>query len=339
MRIAPGCVDSTRAVVSRRAFLAAVAAVGFAPILGGAQRSDRMRRIGFLSPATAFRPESEELVWRPLGKLGWHEGANLVIERRYAAGRTELLQPMAEELVKLRVEAIVAHGTPAALAAKRATGTIPIVIHRSGDPVALGLVSGLSRPGGNITGTSTISPQLDAKRLELVREVLPHAKRIGEMTYSPNPLYRATSKQKEDLYRSFKLTPIFVDATEAGALETAVEEVARRGGQALIIGAEALFIQSLDSIVAAARRSSMPLIGPSPSWLGTGVLMGYGPSEDEYLENMAALVDQILKGAKPGDLPIRQPAKFEMGIDLNAAKALGITVPKSVLMRADVVIR
>lgn len=200
-------------------------------------------------------------------------------------------------------------------------------------------MASLSRPGGNVTGTSTISPQLDAKRLELVREMLPHVRRIGEMIYSPNPVHRAIRKDKEDLYRSFGLTPIFVDAMEANEIALAIDEVARRGGQALIVPTEPLFTQNLSTIVAATRRSSLPLMAGESSWLGTGVLVSYGPSELEFLENLAGLVDQILRGAKPGDLPVRQPTKFEMAIDLNAAKALGITVPQSVLVRADHVVR
>jgi putative ABC transport system substrate-binding protein len=323
----------------RRALVAAITAASVMPMLSSAQQPEKVRRISFLAYFAPLGPKDEEWFWGPLYNRGWRERENIVIERRFASGRNELLKPMAEELVGLRVELIVAQGTVAALAAKSATRTIPIVAHRSGDPVASGLVPSLSRPGGNITGTSTISSQLDAKRIELVRELLPQAKRIGEIFYSPNPVYRASLKDKEDAYRLLGLTPIFVDVTEARELERAIDEVARLGGQALIISTEPLFEENLSTIVAAARRSSILLVGGTPGWRGRGLVVSYGPSEIEYVENLAALIDQILKGAKPGDLPIRQPTKFELAIDLNAAKALGITVPQSVLVRADYVTR
>ena len=292
---------------SRRALLAAVAAAGLGPILGRAQQPGKVRSIGFLANASPFEPKYNEWYWRPLHNRGWRERENIVIERRWASEQNELLKPMAEELVKLRVELIVGHGTRAALAAKSVTGTTPIVVHRSGDPVASGLVASLSRPGGNVTGTSTITVQLDVKRLELVREMLPHAKRIGEMIHSPNPVHLAARKYKEDLYRSFGLTPIFVDAKEASEIERAIDEVVGRGGQALIFPTETLFGQNLSTIVTAARRSSLPLVAGESSALGTGVLVSYGPSELEFVENLAGLVDQILRGRSQATCPFASP--------------------------------
>jgi len=298
-----------------------------------------MRRIGFLSPAIPPSPAEDAPLWEPLRKLGWVEGQNLVIERRYASGRIELLQPMAEELVRLKVELIVGNGTVASLAAKGVSATVPIVVNRSGDPVRTGLVANLARPGGNVTGTSTIAPELDAKRLELLRQLLPGAMRIGELVYPPNPVSRVERADKEQAYRSLRLQPVFVETVQADNLESAVVEVVQRGGQALIVGAEPLFAENFSTIVRVAQRFSLPIVVESKYWLDTGGLVSYGPSDVEFTRKLAVFVDKILKGARPGDLPIEQPTKFDLVINLKVAKALGIAIPQSLLLRADEVIQ
>jgi putative tryptophan/tyrosine transport system substrate-binding protein len=326
--------------MDRRTFITAVAG-GFigVPFAARAQQTGKVRRIGYLHLGRPPSPAEIDALWAPLRARGWVEGQNLIVERRYANGRAELLQPMAEELVRLNVELIVANGTLASLAAKGVTTSVPIVIDRSGDPVGTGLVASLARPGGNITGISTMSPELDVKRLELLRQLLPGATRIGELVYPTNPVYRAERNEMEQAYSSLGMRPIFVEVSAASELESAIAEVARRGGQALIVDAEPLFASNFSVIVRAAQRYSLPLMVEGREELETGGLVSYCPSEADFHRQLAVFVDKILKGAKPGDLPIEQPTKLELIINLKSAKALGITVPQSMLLRADEVIQ
>ncbi len=327
--------------MDRQMFIVAVAAglVAF-PFGTSAEQAVKMRRIGLLSLSSPLWSSTQpEPILEPLRALGWIEGRNLIVERRHTDGKAELLQPMAEELILLHVELIVAYGTVASLAAKSVTTNVPIVINRSGDPVRSGLVASFARPGGNITGNSTISPELGVKRLELLRQLLPGATRIGELVYPRNPVARVDRDAQEQAYRSLQMKPIRVEAVAADELESAVAELARLGAQALIVNAEPLFAQNFAAIVRAAHRFSLPIMVETTAWLEDGGLLSYGPSEVELDRQVAVFVDKILKGAKPADLPALQPTKFELGINLNAAKALGITVPKSLLLRADEVIQ
>ena len=326
--------------MDRRIFIAAVAGALLAtPFAATAQQTGKVRRIGYLSLETPWSSAEPEPRWEPLRTLGWVEGQNLVIERRYTSGAAELLQPMAAELVRLKVELIVANGTIASLAAKSVTTSVPIVISRSGDPVGTGLVASLARPGGNITGNSTVAPEMGRKRLELLRQLLPGATRFGELADPNNPVTRKGRGEQEQTYRALGLQPIFVGAVAANELEGAVDEVVRQGGKALIVSSDPLMGQNMSQIKRAARKSSLPLVVEGKGWLDEGVLMSYGPSEAELFDQVAELVDKILKGAKPSDLPVQQPTKFELVINLRTARALGITVPRSLLLRADDVIQ
>jgi len=270
--------------------------------------------------------------------LGWVEGQNLVVERRYASGRVESLQPMAEELVRLRVDLIVANGTSASWAAKRATTSIPIIIDRSADPVGAGLVASLARPGANITGISTMAVELDVKRLELLRELLPSATRFGVLMVPTNPIDQFARKNMEQAFRSLQMTPIFVDVSIASELGSAVAKVAQQGGQGLIVSADPLFGSNFPLIARAAQTYSLPLMIEIPSWLTSGALVSYGPSEAQQEQQLAVLIDKVLRGVKPADLPIEQPTQLYLVINLKSAKALGVPVPKSVLVRADEVL-
>ena len=273
-----------------------------------------------------------------LRALGWVEGQNLIVERRYADGRVESLQPMAEELVRLNVEVLVANGTSASLAAKRATTSIPIVIDRSGDPVGAGLVASLVRPGANITGISTMSVELDAKRLEILRELLPRATRFGVLIDPTNPIDRFTRDNMEQASRSLRMTPIFTDVSIASELENAVAKVVQQGGQGLIVSANPLFVSNFSLIERAAQTYSLPLMTEAAGGLTAGALVSYGPSGAHMSQQLAVLIDKVLKGAKPADLPIEQPTQLYLVINLKSAKALGVTVPKSLLLRADEVV-
>ena len=326
--------------MDRRTFIT-TAAGGFiaVPFSTRAEQTGKMRRIGYLALGKPISPAMSDALWAPLRARGWVEGQNLIVERRYASGKAELLQQMAEELVRLNVELIVANGTVASLAAKGATTSVPIVIDRAGDPVGAGLVASLARPGGNITGISTMSPDLDVKRLDLLRQLLPGAARIGILVNPANPVFRITRNEMEQAFRSLRMSPIFVEVSVASELESAVAEVARRGGQALIVNADPLFASNFDLIARAAQSHLLPMMIELKEWLVNGGLVSYGPSEAEFYRQLAVFVDKILKGAKPADLPIEQPTKLELTINLKSAKALGVTVPESVLLRADGVIQ
>ena len=326
--------------MDRRTFIGAVAAgIITAPLAASAQTATTVRRIGVLSPGARPTPAELQQVYAPFKELGWTEGQNLFIERRYANGRAELLRPLAEELVRLKVEIIVTWGTAAALAAKNATTTIPIVIATAGDPVRSGLVTSLARPGGNITGYSIVGPEIDAKSLSLLRELVPGLQRVGVLENSTNPHYRAVRKEFEQTCRSLGLQPIIIEVAAAGELENAIAEMARRRAQALFVQGDGLFYDNRVPLMSAALRYALPTIATDREMLEAGALISYGNSEAEERQRYAAFVDRILRGAKPADLPIEQPTRFDLGINLKTAKALGIAVPQSLLLRADEVIQ
>jgi len=326
-------------VMDRRTLIGAiVAGVIVAPLAASAQTATTVRRIGVLAPA-APDPQDDLQEYAALRALGWVVGQNLLVERRYANGRAELLPRLAEELVRLRVEIIVTLGTAATLAAKNATATIPIIIHSANDPVRSGLVASLARPGGNITGYSVVGPELDAKRLALLRELLPGLQRVGVLELSTNPYYRAARKEFEQACRSLALQPIIIEVVAPGNLENAIAELARRRAQALFVQNEDLFYDNRVPIMTAALRYALPTLTVGRDMVEAGALVSYAPANAENDQRYAAFVDRILRGAKPADLPIEQPTKFELVINLKTAKALGITVPHTLLLRADEVIQ
>jgi putative tryptophan/tyrosine transport system substrate-binding protein len=326
--------------MDRRIFIAAVAgnliAVSFAAI---AQRSEKAHRIGVLS-LTEGPLLPQDWDWEPLQALGWVEGKNLLIERRYTNRRADLLKSMAEQLVRLDVELIVASGTVPSQVAKSVTTSIPIIAYRVADPVGNGLVASLSRPGGNVTAISIIGPELDLKRLELLHELLPSAKAIGELWNSTNPASGVGIGEKEKGYRSLGIQPIFVEVAAANELDGAVAKVAQRGGKALIVSADPLFFyNNFSAIVRAAQSFQLPIVVATKDQLDAGALLSYGPRDAEMQRMLSVYVDKILKGAKPADLPVLLPTKFNLVINLKTAKALGLSIPQSLLLRADEVIQ
>jgi ABC-type uncharacterized transport system substrate-binding protein len=324
--------------MNRRTFIRTISLCWLAtPLIPRAQPAGKMRRIGLLM-VEEFSPDQRQRIRAALRERGWIEGGNLVIESRSARGNVQLLRALADELVKLNVELIVGAGTAATMAAKNATTRIPIVIYAAGDPVGTGLVASLARPGGNVTGTTTMTPEIATKRLELVHELLPAAARIGELENSNNPLFRVTRDARERSYRLVGLQPIFIEVAAIGEIENAVLEVARRGGKALIVSPDPLFGEGAEQLGRAAQRTGLPLIVESEA-LTEGAVVSFSISWDELNRQFASFVDRILKGAKAADLPVEQPTKFELGINLKTAKALGITVPQSILRRADEVIQ
>jgi len=326
--------------MERRDFIRGVAAgLCVAPLVTRAQTPKTVRRIGVLSYSTQPTPAELQEMWAPLRELGWIEGKNLIVERRYANGRVELVQPFAEELVRLKVEIIVTNGTIATVAAKNAAPSIPIVMSSSADPVRAGLVTSLARPGGNVTGFALMLPELDSKLLALLHELLPNAQRVGVLVNRTNPVSSVRLKETEHVYASLGLQPIFIDVASPDELENAVAEVARRRGQVLVVVEDSLFLSYKVPIMRAALRYALPVIVEGRELLEAGGLLSYEVSERERTRRVAALLDKILRGAKPADLPIEQPTKFELVINLKTAKALGITVPQSLLVRADEVIQ
>ena len=325
--------------MDRRKFVGAVV-YGFvgAPLITRAQTRTTVRRIGFLTSGASDSPEELQREGAVLSKLGWIEGKNLLVERRYANGRPELLRPLAQELVRLRMEIIVTAGTSATLAAKSATDSIPIVFWSAADPVRTGLVASLARPGGNVTGFSVVITELEAKRVEVLREWVPRLQRIGRLENSTNPYYRATRKEFEEACRSLSVQPIFVEVAAAGELPNGVAEVARRGGQGLLVGPDALFSIHRGELMRAALRHALPTTVSHDFIREDGALVSYDRLESEEYQRGASFIDRILRGAKPADLPVEQPTKFELILNLKTAKALGVAVPPALRWRADEVI-
>ncbi len=311
-----------------------------APCIAIAQGAAVVRRIGVLEVGGAETPEWIRRQAEPLQKLGWVEGQNLHVERRYANGPVEALQPLAEELVRAKVEVIVTASTPATIAAKRATATIPIVIRTAGDPVLLGLVASLARPGGNVTGFSNANPERTPKNLSLLKELIPGLERVGVLEASTNPYFRAMRSQFEQTCRALGLKAVFVEVAVAGEIVGAIAELARQRAQALVVRSDGLFDAHWLEMRDAALKYGLPIIAEDSDVVReAGALLAYSSSQAEQDRRRAYFVDRILRGAKPADLPVEQPTQFELLINLRVARMFGVTIPQSVLLRADEVIQ
>jgi putative ABC transport system substrate-binding protein len=274
-----------------------------------------------------------------LRELGYTEGKTFVLEVRYSEGRVERLPELARELVGLKVDVIVTGNDAATAAVKRETQTIPIVMGNSIDPVGTGFVVNLARPGGNVTGLSNVSSELSGKRLELLREVVPGLSRVALLW---NPDLRGAVidyKQTEGAAHSLRLELQSVEVSRAEDLDRAFSAVTNQRAQAFILPPNPVTLQSRGQIASFAQRNRLPSIYGQKEYVDAGGLMSYGPNTFDMLHHAAIYVDKILKGAKPADLPVEQPTKFELVISLKTAKALGLTIPPSMLQRADEVIR
>jgi putative ABC transport system substrate-binding protein len=324
--------------MDRRTFMATIAAgLGAAPFAAHAQRESKIPRIGYLTPGTGA---NEELFWTELRRLGYVEGRNIAVEYRSAHGDLDKLPAFAAELVRLKVDIIVAVVTRASLAAKQATATIPIVIVAVSDPVASGLVSNLARPGGNITGTCGVGADVVAKQLELVRTLLPNAVRVTALW---NPSNRTFQQQllNEAISAAPKLQ-LQLQSVEARApdeLDRAFVAISKGRPDALLILADPMFGSNAKRIADLALEHHLPAVSMIRAFAEAGVVATYGQSFADSYRRAATYVDRILKGAKPGDLPVEQPTKIELVINLKTAKALGLTVPQSLLLRADEVLQ
>jgi putative ABC transport system substrate-binding protein len=274
-----------------------------------------------------------------LQEFGYVEGKNLAIEYRSADGRPERFPELASELVRLNVDLIVTRGTPAALAAKNATGRIPVVMASSGDPVTSGVVTGLARPGGNITGLSADATEIEGKRLELLKQMLPSASRIAGLFNMSNPVAHSQWKETEKGARSLRLHVQLFDVRKPEDFPRAIEAAMRQRADAMVVGLDTLFQAHRQALVDVVTKHRLPAIYQSREFVDIGGLITYAVSYPHMYKRAARFVDKIFKGAKPGDLPIEQPVKFELVINLKTAKALGLTIPPSLLSRADEVIQ
>ena len=271
--------------------------------------------------------------------LGYAEGKNLIIEYRSAEGRLERLAELATELVRAKVDVIVPRGTNAALAAKNATGVIPIVAVQVGSPQESGLAKSLAHPGENVTGLSSVSAELYEKRLELIKETVAGVKRIGGLTNLSNPDAANSWKRIATEGQSLGVQLQLLDVRKADDLTQSFDAAVKQGVGALIVIGSSLMQPNRDLIVALAAKHRLPAIYPGREFVDAGGLMSYAIDYPTLFYRAASLVDRIVKGAKPADIPVEQPTKFELVINLKAAKALGLTIPQSVLLRADQLIQ
>jgi putative ABC transport system substrate-binding protein len=315
----------------------AIAALA-SPIVAGAQPSTRMTLIGVLTPGSA-PPGALEAFREGLRDLGYVEGRTIALEWRFADGKNDRLPALAEELVRLKVDVIFAVNTPAARAAKNATTTIPIVIARLADPTKTGLVPSLARPGGNITGLSSIAEEVATKRLELVKDTLPGVARVVMIYNADNPGHHQVMKDTVAASTQLGLQLHTHGVHGATDLPEIFQSAARWRAQALLVQDDVPITLLRRQIVDQAARQSLPIFAQYREFAEAGALLTFAHAIAHEYRQAATYVDRILKGAKPADLPIQQPTKFELILNLKAAKVLGVTIPASVHVRADDVIQ
>jgi putative tryptophan/tyrosine transport system substrate-binding protein len=324
----------------RRLVLALMAGALTAPFASFAQQPTKSARIGFLAPTSPQVLSTRLQAFRDgLRELGYVEGKNLQLEVRWGEGKLERLPTLADELVQAKVDVIVAATSPSVVAARQATQTVPIVMPVSSDPVGDGLVASLARPGGNITGLSLMAPELGQKRLQLLQETFPKVSRAVAVLW--NPAYvgmRARFEQAQVAAPAAGLTVRSVEVRDTHELDVAFEAIIREHPDGLLLLADPFTFSQRARIVEFGAEQRLPVIYESSDFVDVGGLISYGPNINDMYRRSATYVDKILRGAKPADLPIEQPTKFELVINMRAAKALGITFPESILLRADRVI-
>jgi putative ABC transport system substrate-binding protein len=328
--------------MDRQVFVSSVACGAIALALAANAQTPpnphRPRRIGWLQGGPPDPPDQQHQVDDALAEVGWIVGQNVLIDRRYV--RPDDLPRTAQDLVNTKVGLIVANGTAATLAAKNATSTIPMLMSSAGDPVAAGLVASLARPGGNVTGYALLSPEVNVKRLSLLRELLPAIRRVGELDESTNPALGIIRQSLEEAYRSLGMEPIFFEVANAGQVEHALAELVQKRVQALHIRSDALPKNAVEQIFGTAISLSLPtIVNGDDGLLEAGALMSYDVDLRELLRRIATFADKLLRGTKPADLPVEQLTKFSLAINLRTAKAIGITIPRVLLLRADKLIQ
>jgi putative ABC transport system substrate-binding protein len=316
--------------------LAALICVCFEP--SQAQQPAKIFRIGWLSTGPVSRSGGgSDVVRQELQKLGYIEGRDIVFERRFTGGNLDRLPTLAAELIGLNADLLLAYSTPSARALKKATSTIPIVFVSAGDPVASGLVDDLARPGGNITGFSTISSVIVGKRLELLKETVPKLALVAVLWSRRGSALQW--KESQSAAQKLGLQLHSMEVSSVDRYESAFEEAVKAGSSALVVGGSALDNANQKMIVDLAAKHRLPAICPRADYVARGGLMSYGANRDEPYRRAAIMIDKILKGTKPADIPVEQPTKFELVINLKAAKQIGLIIPPNILARADRVIR
>ena len=338
------------ATLRARTVLAAAFIVGLllTPLVPHAQPAGKVYRIGYLSPTSAADPERQASPFGERGfaafreglrELGYVEGQNVVLESRWAEGKFDRLPDLAAELVRLKVDIIVSVVTQASLAAKNATRTIPIVMVAPGDPLGSGLVSSLARPGGNLTGPSSMYSDLVAKQLELLREIVPNLSRVALLWNPANAGWQAQMLKATDAAaRALGVQVQLLEARGPDDLEAAFAAMTKQRASALLVAVDVIYALHARRIADLAAKHRLPAMYGSTEHAQAGGLIAYAPNIPEVFRRAATYVDKILKGARPGDLPVEQPTKLDMVVNLGTARAMGMTIPSSVLVRATQVI-
>jgi ABC-type uncharacterized transport system substrate-binding protein len=319
----------------RRKFIALLCCAAAWPLAALAQRSGKIWRIAFI----AHRYETfYDALFEGLRELGYIEGRNLIVERRYAEGHAERFEEFAAEMVRLNVDIVVVVTTPAALAVKKATTTIPIVHPAAIDPVGTGLIASLAHPGGNLTGLAVLNAELSAKRLELLKEVVPGLSRAAVLWNAANPANTLAWRETEGAARALGVTLQSNEVRDVKDFEGAFATIAQQRPDAMLVLQDALTLQHRKEIIDFGLRERVPSMFVGKEWVQEGGLMSYGDRLPERYRRAAHIVDRILKGEKPADLPVDQPTNFELVINLKTAKMLGLDVPWFLQQRADEVI-
>ena len=332
----PGSPASRRLPIRRRVFLVIAGAVLAWACPGQAQPPAKTARLGYLS-ARSGPTDLDEAFQQGMRELGYTEGQNLSVEYRWAGWKPERFAALAEELVRLKVDVIVSTGgNELALAVKKAVQSTPVVF-TAGDPVATGLVARLDRPGGNLTGVNLVTTELNAKRLELLKAAVPGISRVGVLS-NPSTTTNRVLQDIEAAARSLSVKLQVVEARNPREIDTAFPTMTKQRAGALLVMANPMFLTERDRIVRLAATHRLPGIFEQAEFADAGGLLSYGASIADMYRRLATYVDKILKGARPGDLPVEQPTTFELVINLKTAKALGLTIPQSLLHRADRVI-
>ena len=334
-------VSNRLSVVSKQIFFPVLGALLFAlSSLVEAQQPEKIPRIGFLGNSTAVLEANLIGPFREgLREVGYLEGKNIIIEWRWAEGKYERFPALIAELIASKVDLIVTAGTPASLAVKKEAPSTPLVMIAVGDPVATGLVQSLSRPGGNITGLTSISAEIEGKRLELLREVVPKVSHIAVFWNAASPIQVIQEKETRIAAEAMKMKMLSLGVRSADEFENAFATILKERAGALLVLADRLFLHNRVRLMDFATKNRLPGVHAYVELVESGGLMSYGPSYSGMHKRAAYFVDKILKGVKPGDLPVQRPAKFELVVNLNAAKQIGVTIPPSVLYRADKIIK
>ena len=324
--------------MDRRAFVVGTGALLAAPLAAEGQQAAKIARIGYLALNLAASPHLHEAFRQGLRDLGYVEGRNVAIEYRDADGKYDRLPALAAELVALKVD-LMAGAYQATLAAKNATKTIPIIMVAVADPVRIGLIASLVRPGGNITGLALFAgTEIIGKHLELLKEAVPNLSRVAVLSNPANPMHVLRLREVEAAGRSLRVQVQILKAQGPEEFDSAFAAMTRERAGALYVVGDPMFVSHRRRLPELAAKSRLPAVYELKDYVEAGGLMVYGPSTLDIYRRAATYVDKILKGAKPGDLPVEQPTKFELVINLKTAKALGLTIPPSLLQRADQVI-